>query len=240
MSIKNWNAEGCSVYSITNIENGMRYIGVAKNPTARFKEHRRPRAKYISYINRAINSHGHDNFEFKVLLQASREYCLDMEAKLVEAYDCLVPNGYNMCAGGRGRLQFHRGVNHPQYGKKPPQEAVEKMRAALTGKKQGPMPEHAKKAISISVKDQWADPEQRTKKLAGMQKAHTANKGWKRPLSEERKQRHVARMKAQWADPDWRAKVLSSRPEMSDEARKKQSDMMKRLWAERKAKEVQS
>lgn len=239
MSIKNWNAEACSVYSITNKVDGMRYIGVTKNPEARLKEHSRPKEKYVSYINRAINLHGKDNFDFKVLLISDRQYCLDMEAKLVEAYDCLVPNGYNMCAGGRGRLQFHKGENHPQYGKRPSEESIEKMRKALTGKKQAPMPENAKQAISESAKSQWADPEQRDKKLAGMQKAHDANRGRKRPFSEEHRQSHVARMKAQWADPVWRAKAMEARPQPSEESRMKQSEFMKKLWAERKAQEVQ-
>lgn len=239
MSIKNWPGEVCSVYSITNKMSGMQYIGVAKNPEVRFKEHSRPKSKHVSYINRAINTHGKENFEFKVLLLSDRAYCLDMEAKLVDAYGCLVPNGYNLCAGGRGRIQFHKGVNHPQYGKRPPQEAIEKVRQAILGKKIGPLtPEHKDK-IGEAVKSQWSDPEQRAKKLAGMQKAHEANKGRKRPLSEEAKQRHTERMKAQWADPEWRAKVIEARPRPSEESRMKQSEFMKKLWAERKAKEVQ-
>ena len=239
MSIKAWNAEACSVYSITNKMSGMRYIGVAKNPEARFKEHSRPKSKHISYINRAINTHGKENFDFKVLLVSDRAYCLDMEAKLVDAYGCLVPNGYNLKAGGIGGLTFYRGEQHPQYGKRPPQEAIEKMRQALTGKTQAPMPEHAKEAIREAVKAQWSDPEQRSKKLAGMKKAHEASKGRKRPLSKEAKQRHTERMKAQWADPEWRAKVIEARSNPSEEYRMKQSEFMKKLWAERKAKEVQ-
>lgn len=240
MSIKNWPGDVCSVYSITNKMSGMQYIGVAKNPEVRFKEHSRSKEKYTSYINRAINTHGQENFEFKVLLVSDRTYCLDMEAKLVDAYGCLVPNGYNLCAGGRGRIQFHKGVNHPQYGKRPPQEAIEKARQFMLGKKLGPLtPEHKDK-IGDAVKSQWSDPEQRAKKLAGMQKAHEANRGRKRPLSEEAKQRHIERMKAQWDDPEWRAKVIEARPKPSEESRMKQSEFMKKLWAERKAKEVQS
>jgi len=240
MSIKNWPGEVCSVYSITNRMSGMQYIGVAKNPEVRFKEHSRSKEKYTSYINRAINTHGQENFEFKVLLVSDRTYCLDMEAKLVDAYGCLVPNGYNLCAGGRGRIQFHKGVNHPQYGKRPPQEAIEKARQFMLGKKLGPLtPEHKDK-IGEAVKSQWSDPEQRAKKLVGMQKAHEANRGRKRPLSEEAKLRHTERMKAQWSDPEWRAKVIEARPKPSEESRMKQSEFMKKLWAERKAKEVQS
>jgi hypothetical protein len=218
----------------------MQYIGVAKNPEARFKEHSRPKEKHISYINRAINLHGRESFEFKVLLVADREYCLDMEAKLVDAYGCLVPSGYNMCAGGRGRIQFHKGVNHPQYGKRPPQEAIDKMRKLLTGRKQAPMPEHAKKAISESVKQQWADPEQRAKKLAGMMKPEVILAIKNRKLPDEQKRLHSERMKSQWADTEWRAKVINARPKPSEEYRMKQSEFMKNLWAKRKAKEVQS
>ena len=227
MSIKNWPGEVCSVYSITNKMSGMQYIGVAKNPEDRFKQHSRSKEKYTSYINRAINTHGQENFEFKVLLVSDRTYCLDMEAKLVDAYGCLVPNGYNLCAGGRGRIQFHKGVNHPQYGKRPPQEAIEKARQFMLGKKLGPLtPEHKDK-IGEAVKSQWSDPEQRAKKLAGMQKAHEANRGRKRPLSEEAKQRHTERMKAQWDDPEWRAKVIEARPKPSEESRMKQSEFLK-------------
>ena len=240
MGISKWNAEACSVYSITNKIDGMLYIGVTKNAEARFKEHSRPKSKHVSYINRAINLHGKSNFEFKVLLMSNRAYCLDIEAKLVKAHDCLVPKGYNLCAGGRGRIQFHKGVNHPQYGKRPSQESIEKMRQALTGKTQAPMPEHAKKAISDAVKNQWLDPEQRAKKIAGMKKTHDARKGRKRILSEESKQQHAARMKAYWANPEWRAKVIEARPKMSEESRIKQSEFMRKLWVERKAQGVKA
>lgn len=230
MGIADWNAEVCSVYSITNKVDGMRYIGVAKNAEARFKEHSRPKSKHVSYINRAINLHGKDSFEFKVLLISDRQYCLDIEAKLVEAYDCLVPNGYNLCAGGRNRIQFHKGENHPQYGKRPPQEAIEKMRKALTGKKQAPMPEHAKKAISEAVKAQWADPEKRAKKLAGIKAAIRKPRSY----TEEQRQEHIQRMQKQWANPEWRAKVIAARPKRSEEYRMNQSKRMKQIWAQRK------
>lgn len=193
----------------------MQYVGVAKNHVERFNQHSYRKEKGASYINRAIQSYGRHNFEFKVLLFASREYCLDIEAKLVEAYSCLVPNGYNLCAGGRGRIQFYKGENHPQYGKRPPKEAIEKMRKALTGKKQAPMPEHAKKAISDAVKAQWADPEQRAKKLAGMKRGRTA---------EARAKMSAARL---------------GKPRTAEQ-RQKQSETMKRLYAERRAREVQS
>lgn len=208
MSIKNWPGEACSVYSITNKANGMQYIGVAKSPEIRFKEHSRPTSKYISYINRAINEHGKENFNFNVLLIGKREYCLEMEAKIVDHYKCLVPNGYNLCAGGRGRIQFYKGENHPQYGKRPPEDAIEKMRKSLTGKTQAPMPEYAKKAISESAKAQWANPEQRAKKMAGIlaaansekrkQAVSAAQSGRKR--TEEQKKRHSEIMKKRWAE----------------------------------------
>jgi group I intron endonuclease len=246
MSIKNWNAESCCVYSITNKLNGMQYVGVAKNHVERFNQHSYRKEKGASYINRAIQSHGRDNFEFKVLLFASREYCLDIEAKLVEAYNCLVPNGYNLCAGGRGRIQFYKGENHPQYGKRPTQEAIEKMRKALTGKKQAPMPEHAKKAISNAVKAQWADPEQRKKKIFGIKSSITvakrlaisiAQKG--RIRTEAQKLSHSEKMKAKWSDPEYRAKAIEARQRRSKESYMKQSESMKHVWAS-KLSEVQS
>jgi hypothetical protein len=151
-----------------------------------------------------------------------------------------------MCAGGRGRIQFYKGENHPQYGKRPPQEAIEKMRKALTGKKQAPMPEHAKKAISDSVKAQWADPDQRAKKIDGMKQSMTPEVRAKMSLAqtgrvrtEEQKQRHSETMRAKWADPEYAAKAKLARQRQSKDSYIKQSESMKKRWAEKKAQKEQ-
>lgn len=55
------------LYKITNLLNNKNYIGVtSRNPEERFAEHKRPSSK--SFISKAIQSNGAENFSFEVLL----------------------------------------------------------------------------------------------------------------------------------------------------------------------------
>lgn len=237
MSIKNWPGETCCVYSIRNKLDGRQYIGVTKNSDVRFMEHSRQSNKHGSYINRAINKHGRDNFDFQVLLFATREYCLDMEAKLVQEYDCLVPKGYNLCAGGRGRISVLVGESHPQYGKRPPQEAIEKMRQKLIGRKNGPLADEHKRKLSEAAKVQWADPEKSKKIREGI--ARSAGSEHRRACiskaqegrlrTEDQKRKHSEVMRAKWADPEFRARAIAARQNRSPESYQKQSETVKQI-----------
>jgi group I intron endonuclease len=142
------------VYRITNQLNGMQYIGVSKHPKRRFREHARPMLKTTSVIKNAIHKNGLDNFSLEIICQAPQTYCYELESKIVQELNTIAPNGYNICAGGRGAIGLpgelngmygRKGPLSPQYGKPGPhtgkkmsEETKAKMRAARLGKKRSP------------------------------------------------------------------------------------------------------
>lgn len=126
---------GTCVYSITNKVNGMKYIGVTAHAQKRFRAHCSPTSKTRSYIKSAIRHYGKENFDFDVLVVADRQYCLELEAKMIVAYSTLTPNGYNICGGGEGPVAALRGENHPWFGKKFTEEHREKIGAGHRGQK---------------------------------------------------------------------------------------------------------
>jgi group I intron endonuclease len=126
---------GTCVYSITNKVNGMQYIGVTANTKERFKAHCTPKSYVKSYVRSAIQHYGKDSFNFNVLVVADRRYCLELEAKLIETYNTLTPNGYNICGGGEGPVAALAGENHPWFGKTFTQEHRDKIGASHKGKK---------------------------------------------------------------------------------------------------------
>ena len=127
--------DGTCVYSITNKVNGMQYIGVTANTKERFKAHCTPKSYVKSYVRSAIQHYGKDSFNFNVLVVADRRYCLELEAKLIETYNTLTPNGYNICGGGEGPVAALAGENHPWFGKTFTQEHRDKIGASHKGKK---------------------------------------------------------------------------------------------------------
>ena len=56
----------CGIYSITNKKTGQKYIGQSIHIEQRFEQHKHNK-KPVTYIDRAINKYGADNFEFKIL-----------------------------------------------------------------------------------------------------------------------------------------------------------------------------
>lgn len=93
------------VYCATNLINGKRYVGKARNINRRKTTHKYHALKLQSnsaFYN-AIRKYGFENFvweEFGCFL--TDEEAEQMEIQKVKELDTLVPNGYNMCLGGRG------------------------------------------------------------------------------------------------------------------------------------------
>jgi len=140
---------GNCVYSITNKVNGMQYVGVTANVKQRFKEHCKTATHTKSYIKNAIQHYGKDNFTFDVLVIADRQYCLELEAKIIDAYGTLTPGGYNICGGGEGPIAALSGENHPWFGKKFTQEHKDKIAAKHRGQKRSE--EFCKKIRAINT-----------------------------------------------------------------------------------------
>ena len=116
------------LYCITNLLDGMQYIGVSKTPKRRFKSHAEKRRTSKSYVRYAMHKHGIDNFKMDILVQGTQEYCYLMESKAISSFNTLAPNGYNFSTGGRGGFGLtgekngaygRTGALHPMYGKRP-------------------------------------------------------------------------------------------------------------------------
>ena len=90
------------IYKITNITNGMYYIGQHKT--------RNPTDTYMGsghYIERAIKKHSHGNFIKEILFDFDNfEDMNNKEKELVPVNECFPnnPMSYNLIEGGNGRL----------------------------------------------------------------------------------------------------------------------------------------
>ena len=78
-----------------------------------------------------ILKYGEKNFRIKTLLICDIKQLNYFEYKYIRQYNTLKPNGLNMVNGGG----VHSGEGNPNYGKKTSEEAKQKMREKLTGRK---------------------------------------------------------------------------------------------------------
>jgi group I intron endonuclease len=160
------------IYKITNMLNGMNYIGVTVNPKNRFISHcRKPTTTRLPLKN-AIQKHGKENFKMEILVKSTQEYCYKLEPKIIELFNTQKPFGYNLSKGGMGSLGLVGSVNgcygrtndkHPNFGKKGcftgrkhSEETKSKMRKARLGRKHS---DEVRAKISIATKENFSNPE---------------------------------------------------------------------------------
>lgn len=97
------------IYVITNLLDGMQYVGqTTRSIEQRFKEH----MKAKSYIGSAIREVGTENFSIEIIAEcASKEELNAKEIFFIEEFDCMAPNGYNLTEGGQycplGSMNIH-------------------------------------------------------------------------------------------------------------------------------------
>ena len=171
------------LYKITHKPTGRIYIGQSKNLRKRQASYKSSggSGNSTSVIRRAILKHGWDEFGFEVIVYASGyEYLNTVEKNAIAVYDCMVPNGFNVEAGGmcapmsaetkerlskakRGRKlsDAHKakiGVASANYWKNAPQEKLdsnaERARNINLGKR---FPDSHKKAMSETRKRLFAE-----------------------------------------------------------------------------------
>ena len=101
-----------ALYKITNLINGKVYIGQSIHPDKRWWEHRNKAKKnFDEYpIHLAISKYGEENFSFEIL-EWSEDYD-NREKELIQEYNSISPNGYNVAIGGSSILL--KGENHPR------------------------------------------------------------------------------------------------------------------------------
>ena len=88
--------DSCGIYSITNKKTGQKYIGQSIHIEQRFEQHKHNK-KPVTYIDRAINKYGADNFEFKILEKCKPTELNKLEKKYIKKYNTYKSkNHYNL------------------------------------------------------------------------------------------------------------------------------------------------
>ena len=92
------------VYIYTNEVNGKKYVGQSQDVDRRIKEHiyrasEKTSQEYNSILHRAFRKYGIENFSIEKI-SCSVEEMNDIEVQLIEKYNTLFPNGYNIQRGG--------------------------------------------------------------------------------------------------------------------------------------------
>jgi group I intron endonuclease len=204
------------IYVITHIPSGKSYVGEAKNPAKRFRQHCE-RAR-DSYISKAIAKHGASSFTFEVVgSYPSEKEAFAAERDLISSMKTNDSRyGYNLTAGGEG-ISGHK--HSP--------ETREKMRSSHTGKK------HSlshRESIGAGRKGVIHPPETREKISASLRgrpmlpttKAALLEANLGKPLSDEHKAKigdahrgkvlsdeHKAKVKAShWAHSENRDEII--------------------------------
>ena len=94
------------IYRITNLINKKVYIGQSTNVNKRIKEHfykaeLESGQDYNSPLHRAIRKYGEENFSTELLEECSVESLDEREKYYISINNSIVPNGYNISAGGQ-------------------------------------------------------------------------------------------------------------------------------------------
>ena len=220
------------LYCITNLLDGMQYIGVSTEPERRFRMHYVKSNRTNSYIKSAIRKHGAESFKMTILMQGKKDYCYEMERKAVESYSTKVPNGYNICDGGRG-FNGVKGKDHPLTGiplseehrlkiskalkgHKNTPEQIARMKSKLTGRK---LSQEAKDKLKESSKKVVRTAEWRAniskgltgKKWDESRKQRFVQSRLGKVNSQESIEKQATSLKNKWADPEFRKYMMDAR-----------------------------
>ena len=90
------------LYVVTNLVNGRRYVGIAVDFERRRKEHIAGKGSLLVY--RAVQKYGLDNIEFDPLVEGPDKWIEDFEIRMIASLETFGPKGYNLTAGGNGKL----------------------------------------------------------------------------------------------------------------------------------------
>ena len=97
------------IYKITCKLNWMVYVGQTKRPLKkRITQHCYKGKKDNSYIDRALQKYGLENFIIEVIEECeTREQLNEREKFWIAALNCKYPNGYNLKDGGANGAGYH-------------------------------------------------------------------------------------------------------------------------------------
>lgn len=96
------------IYKITNLINGMCYIGQSTDIRKRWWAHKTK--TFDTYLSRAIKKYGKENFSFELLRECSIHELDELEKKYIHVFNSIRPNGYNLEGGGNKSKTVDRDV----------------------------------------------------------------------------------------------------------------------------------
>lgn len=137
------------IYSITNSNNGKRYVGSSENINRRFMSHKMLLSKgkhHSIHLQRAWDKNGKQAFVFSIIelcdqieLIAKEQQHIDIKADyniVPKAYDSPTFKGLFHTPETRAKMSAAQsGKKHAMYGRHHTEEAKEKIRRAATGKR---------------------------------------------------------------------------------------------------------
>jgi group I intron endonuclease len=129
------------IYLITNKETKKQYVGqtICKDVEKRWRQHRKCDGNTIGrYLLAAYNKYGIENFTFRIICICFDKDCNKFEEEYINKFNTLVPNGYNLRAGGMNSKQ------HP--------ESIQKIIDKLKGRRLTPITNEIRNKISESLK----------------------------------------------------------------------------------------
>lgn len=132
------------VYKVVNKLTGKMYVGKTMlSADRRWRQHC-GKSSTCTYLKNAIAKHGKNSFEFEVIDSAISPKELSVKEMFhIQNLNTLVPNGYNLTAGGEGMIGFKHSLDtklkmaEKKIGlKRPPysEEAIQKMRNGQIGR----------------------------------------------------------------------------------------------------------
>ena len=124
----------CGIYVITNLKNGMKYVGRSVNCNQRWTLHKyeaRSQRRKLQALHQAISEYGIENFKFEILKELSEELLADAEREAMCSLNTKWPYGYNVGSefGGSSEGSYKREANLRNRRQKDP-EFDKKYRAA--------------------------------------------------------------------------------------------------------------
>ncbi len=159
-----------TLYVVTNLVNGKRYVGITCDFERRCKEHISGKGSLLVF--RAIRKYGLDNIEFESLVEGPDKWIKDFEIRMIASLETFGPKGYNLTAGGES-------VNHSE-------KTCKKMSDSHKGVTRGPHSLEHRKKLSEAHKGKILSLEHR-KKLSEARKGKTHSLESRKKMSESHK-----------------------------------------------------
>jgi group I intron endonuclease len=212
-----------TIYKITNLINDKKYIGyTSQKPLSRYKQHingthNNTTGKLLYY---AFAKHGQENFKFEVIYQSNdRDHCLSMETYFILEYKTFVDlpdaHGYNLTLGGRQAKKSKKTIEQQRskvIGRKKPEGFGERLSLTRKGENNHMFGKYGIDAPNYGLK-------RTLEQCENIREGKISNP---RVITNELRQVQSDAIKQAWADGKY-----ANRPPISDETRKKQSDIRK-------------